>query len=63
MSTTPSVIDRFVDYYAELDNQPPSALAAPLALGVGRRGGCAAADLACVPLSWRVHAADFNVGQ
>lgn len=28
MSTTPSVIDRFVDYYAELDNQPPTALAA-----------------------------------
>lgn len=27
MSTTPSVINRFVDYYAELDNQPPSALA------------------------------------
>ncbi|MGG5836316.1 MULTISPECIES: nuclear transport factor 2 family protein [Enterobacteriaceae] len=28
MSAMPSVIDRFVDYYTGLDNQPPSALAA-----------------------------------
>ncbi|BBQ82992.1 TPA: nuclear transport factor 2 family protein [Kluyvera ascorbata] len=28
MSTIPSVIDRFVDYYARLDTQPPSALSA-----------------------------------
>ncbi len=28
MSTMSAVIDRFVDYYAGLDNQPPSALAA-----------------------------------
>ncbi|MBM3070443.1 nuclear transport factor 2 family protein [Enterobacter sp. RHBSTW-00994] len=28
MSTMSSVIDRFVDYYAGLDNQPPSALVA-----------------------------------
>jgi hypothetical protein len=28
MSTMPSVINRFVEYYAGLDNQPPSALAA-----------------------------------
>ncbi|HCN96771.1 MAG: nuclear transport factor 2 family protein [Leclercia adecarboxylata] len=28
MSALPSVIDRFVDYYADLDNQPPSALVA-----------------------------------
>lgn len=27
MSTLPSVISRFVDYYATLDTQPPSALA------------------------------------
>jgi len=27
MSAMPSVINRFIDYYAELDNQPPSALA------------------------------------
>ncbi|MGB7801726.1 nuclear transport factor 2 family protein [Buttiauxella sp.] len=28
MSAMPSVIDRFIDYYARLDNQPPTALAA-----------------------------------
>lgn len=28
MSTMPSVINRFVEYYAGLDNQPSSALAA-----------------------------------
>ncbi len=28
MSTSPSVIRRFVEYYAGLDAQPPSALAA-----------------------------------
>lgn len=28
MSTMSSVIDRFVDYYSELDNQPPTALTA-----------------------------------
>lgn len=28
MSAMPSVINRFVEYYAGLDNQPPSALAA-----------------------------------
>ncbi|MDR8351819.1 nuclear transport factor 2 family protein, partial [Acinetobacter baumannii] len=28
MSTTPSVIRRFVEYYAGLDAQPPTALAA-----------------------------------
>lgn len=28
MSTMPSIITKFVDYYAELETQPPSALAA-----------------------------------
>lgn len=46
MSTLPSVISRFVDYYAALDTQPPSALAeiyrsdATLSIPLANTAGC-----------------------
>lgn len=57
MSTLPSVISRFVDYYATLDTQPPSALAgiyradATLIDPFGEHSGCSRFS-AISPICW-----------
>ena len=57
MSTSPSVIRRFVEYYAGLDAQPPAALAAlyhpdaTLSDPFGQHQGCSPFS-ATLPICW-----------